>query len=363
MPGPGGGGGSRGGSFGGGSFGGGSRGGGGFGGGSFGGNFGGSHNNGGFGGHHHGHHHHHHGPVFFGRGWRGYGYGGGFGGGCFSVVVIGMFVLFGLIWLFAPGEVTINGQPVYIGESGIVYDEATMQDYANDKYEQYFGTSSAYEDNILLVFLANEAADGYYTIAWVGDNIDYSINEMFGEYSEYGAALSRFISTDYFGYSLDTDFARVIDEMTSSIEALGLESSFVSDSDKTNVPASRLVNLTGFDLTADVVDTALNNFTAETGIPCVVVIDYVERVFGVDESIGQVVSGVSAQDSARVTVTEGKNEKVVAVRALSLSTVAIAVLGIMAVIGLTVAVMFKVRKKKTNPQKEKSKEEKPPWEL
>ena len=40
-----------------------------------------------------------------------------------------------------------------------MYDEATMQDYANDKYMQYFCTSSAVEDNILLVFLTNEACD------------------------------------------------------------------------------------------------------------------------------------------------------------------------------------------------------------
>ena len=273
MPGPGGGG-RGGGGFGGGSFGGGSRGGfsggagGGFGGGSFGG-----HNNGGsFGGHHH--HHHHHGPVFFGRRWGGYGYGGGFFGGCSSLLFIVVFLAFMVAFILIPDE----GITVDFGNGG-GYNEATMQQYADDKYQQYFGTSSAYEDNILLVFLANEAADGYYTIAWVGDNIDYSINSMFGEYSEYGDALYQYINADYFGYSLDTDLARVVDEMTKKIEGLGLSSSFVSESDRITVPASEFVNLTSFDLTADVVDSALNNFTAKTGIPCVIVVDYVERVF------------------------------------------------------------------------------------
>ena len=346
MPGPGGGGGS---------------GGGGFGGGSFGGNFGGSHNGGSFSGSHKGYHRH--GTVHIGRGWRGYGYGGGCGGNLITVLLVGLFILFAGLYAFFPDEgINLNGDEMY--------SESVMQDYANEKYKQYFGSASAYEDNILLVFLSNEEADGYYTIAWVGDNIDYSINEMFGEYGEYGSALSDNINTDYFGYSLDTDLARVIDEMTKSIEALGLESSFVSESDRTTVPASEFVNLTGFDLTADVVDAALNNFTAKTGIPCVIVADYAERVFGVyEEDVTVVIPGSSVQavtpdgNSAQATVSQSNTGKVVSVRELSLSTVAIAVLGIMAVIGLTVAVTIRVIKKKTNPQKEKSKEEKPPWEL
>lgn len=350
MPGPGGGGGSRGGGFGGGSFGGG-RGGGGFGGGSFGGTFGGSNNGGSFGGHHHGHHHH--GPVFVGRGWRGYGYGGGLGGGCFTVVVIGLFIFFGLIWFLGePSQVTVNGEQIYVDQNGVFYDEATMQKYADGKYRQYFGASSAYEDNVLLVFLTNEEADGYYTIAWVGDNIDYSISEMFGEYSEYGDALYQHINTDYFGYSLDTDLARVIDEMTGSIEALGLESSFVSESDRTTVPASEFVNMTSLDLTADVVDKALSDFTAKTGIPCVIVVDYAERVFGGSENVGEIITSALAQG----TVTESKNEKVVAVRQLSVSSVAIVVLGVMAVIGVAAAVIF-MRSRKKNDSKNDM-----PWE-
>lgn len=351
MPGPGGGGGSRGGGFGGGSFGGG-RGGGGFGGGSFGGTFGGSNNGGSFGGHHHGHHHH--GPVFVGRGWRGYGYGGGLGGGCFTVIVIGLFIFFGLIWFLGePSQVTVNSEQIYVDQNGVFYDEATMQKYADGKYRQYFGASSAYEDNILLAFLTNEEADGYYTIAWVGDNIDYSISEMFGEYSEYGDALYQHINTDYFGYSLDTDLARVIDEMTRSIEALGLESSFVSESDRTTVPASGFVNMTSLELTADVVDKALSDFTAKTGIPCVIVVDYAERVFGGSENVGEIITSASAQG----TVTESKNEKVVAVRQLSVSSVAIVVLGVMAVIGVAAAVIFMRAKKKNNPPKNDM-----PWE-
>ena len=58
----------------------------------------------------------------------------------------------------------------------IIYNEPAFQDYANEQYAREFGGSSAYEDNILIVFLTNEQSDGYYSIAWVGDNIDTEIN-------------------------------------------------------------------------------------------------------------------------------------------------------------------------------------------
>ena len=281
MAGPGGGGGSRGGGgFGGGSFGGsrggGFSGGGGFGGGSFGGRPG-----GGFGGGPH-HtppppHHHHHGPFFWGPRRRTVFYGGG---GCFSIVFIFIFIIFSALFFLMPDGAVIDfSDGVTIQED--IYDEATMQDYANVKYQKYFGNTSASEDNILLVMLTNEACDGYYTIAWVGDNVDYSINEMFGEYTEYGDALYNNVD-EYFGYSLDTDLASVVKEMTQHIEALGLSSSFNWESDRSNLADPKFVNLTTMDLTPEIVNSALQEFTDKTGIPMVIVVDSAERVFGVE---------------------------------------------------------------------------------
>ncbi len=295
MAGPGGGG-SRGGGFGGGSFGGGggfSGGGRGFGGGSFGGSFGGSNNGGNFGGHHHGHHHHH-GPFFggpfFGR--RRVYVGGGCGGALFTVIVLGMFVLFGAIWLFAePGQITINGVPVYIGQESFDYDEGTMQDYANEEYKKAFGDYEGYEDNILLVFLANETADGYYTIAWVGDNVKTEINEMFGEYTEYGEYMNQYINTNYYGYTLDNNLADVIRAMEMSIIDRNLGSSFRSEAALTEGKTSGLINYTDFDIAKDVVDDAAESFAKSTGIPLVIVVDMAERVFGGEEDDEEIIIG------------------------------------------------------------------------
>ena len=346
MAGPGGGGGARGGGgFGGGSFGGGSRGGsGGFGGGSFGGShggsFGGSHNGGSFGGHHGGHfgghHHHHHGPHFWGPRRRVY-VGGGFGGGCFSIVFIVIFVLFLALWLLLPNEgVTIN-----FGEEDM-YNEATMQDYANNKYMQYFGSSSAVEDNILLVFLTNEACDGYYTIAWVGDNIEDDINYMFGEYTEYGEALYNNVD-EYFAYSLDSDLADVIETMTKHITNLGLDSSFYWDSDRSNLADSKFVNMTSMDLTTEIVHRALVDFTDKTGIPMVVVVDSAEKIFGA------------------VTTTDNTVTVEPAIPKMN-STLIITVAVIIVFFVVMGGIFIWTNKSKSKAKTKDPKEETPPWE-
>ena len=353
MAGPGGGGGSRGGGgFGGGSFGGGSRGGGGFGGGSFGGShggsFGGSHNGGSFGGSHGGgfggHHHgpHHHGPHFHGpfRPWRRtVFYGGGFGGGCFSIVFIFIFIIFSALFFLMPNGAVIDfSDGITIQE--IVYDEATMQDYANVKYQKYFGNSSAVEDNILLVLLTNEECDGYYTIAWVGDNVDYTINDMFGEYSEYGTYLNMHID-EYFAYSLDTDLAQVIKEMTKSVTDLGLDSSFNFESDRSNLADPKFVNLTAMDLTPEIINSALEEFTDKTGIPMVIVVDSYERVFEVENN--------NTASSQQTSFAEPK------VNTTMIITIAVVVVFLVVMAGIFIWTNKK-------PKTKKEKEETPPWE-
>jgi uncharacterized membrane protein len=161
MPGPGGG--SRGGGFGGGSFGGGGPRGGGFGGGSFGG--------GGFGHGPHGYHHHHHyHRPFFGF-YRPYGYGYG-GGGCLGGL-LGVLMMPIIILIVATSLIFgVFGSFFRVAKGGnVTYNEPELQSFANQQYAKEFSSSTAYEDNLLIVFLVNDERDGYYTIAWIGDNV------------------------------------------------------------------------------------------------------------------------------------------------------------------------------------------------
>lgn len=366
MAGPGGG--SSGGGFGGGSFGGGSHGGGGFSGGSHGGggfgggSFGGGPHDGGFGGgprpgpggfgggphrppHHHGPHWH---GGFFGPGWHfGYGprYGGGGGFGCLTgAIIIALFVaMFAVFMILPSGEYTF-GQSEELTNAGVLYDEGTMQDYANTKYKKYFGDS---EDNILLVFLTNNEADGYYTIAWVGYNIRSEINNMFGEYTEYGEALSNNINENYFAYSLDTDLATVVAEMENSIKDLGFSSSFSGDKDETT-PESKFYNFTNFDLTQSVVDTALESFTKSTGIPMSIVVDSAEEVFAcATEDVSEIIG--SADGKTDIVLTPS-------------STTSRIGWFILAVAVMVAAMLILVYFVKKSVSKKKKKDDDLPWE-
>ena len=171
----------------------------------------------------------------------------------------------------------------------ISYDEATFQAYADREYYKAFGNSDATEDNILIVVLTNEETDGYYSIAWVGDNIQDRINLMFGdETTPFGQSMLASIP-DYYAYSLDSNLATVMNTMSAKIDNLGLESSFKKEYSHEKSPESHLVNYTDLSLTEDTVNDALKSFTEETGIPVIVVVEEMETVFGKSLPMGDIV--------------------------------------------------------------------------
>lgn len=163
----------------------------------------------------------------------------------------------------------------------IVYDEQAFQAYADSRYAEEFGTSSSYEDNLLIVIATNEDADDYYCIAWVGDNIHTKINYMFGdESSTFGHVVQGTINSEYYAYSLDSNLATVMDRMAEEIVALNLVSSFNLPSDQSKMTESHLTNYTELTLTEGTVNPALQRFTEQTDIPVVIVVDTMENVFG-----------------------------------------------------------------------------------
>lgn len=275
MPGPGGG--ARG--------GGGSRGSGGFSGGGF---HGGGHR-GGFGGGHHSPHHRggFHGPHFgggfhrphFGGGWyRRPRYGGGCFGNIIGIIVIALILIFTAMYIiFIPSI-----GDLYSSENtdGVNYDENTFQDYANAQYQSEFGSSSAYEDNILLVFLTeDESYYDYYYIAWVGDHIATDINHLFGnENTQLGQSISDNVNVSSYKYSLDSNLAQVITDMKEAITSKNLESSFTCEEQHKQIE-SHLTNKTSIEMTSETVNAALKSFTDATGIPIVIVVDEIDNVF------------------------------------------------------------------------------------
>ena len=163
----------------------------------------------------------------------------------------------------------------------IVYDEKEFERYANNAYISEFGTSSATEDNILIVFLTNEEYDGYYTIAWVGENVQYKINESFGDQTTaFGSAMHSSINSEYYEFSLASNLAMAVSKMTGTVEGMGLTSSFITKKDHGNMTPSHVTNKSELVLNEETVNVALREFTEKTEIPMVIVIDTVENVFG-----------------------------------------------------------------------------------
>lgn len=200
-----------------------------------------------------------------------------------------------------------------IGQGGrIVYDETKIQEYANERYQEAFGQSSAYEDNLLIVFLTNEASDGYYCIAWIGDNVNGQINELLGdEYTAFGRAMRDNIA-DYHAYSLSSNLAGVMEDMTEAVERLGLSSSFRKASDHSNMAESALVNRSLLSVSSATVEDALEDFTQATDIPTVIVIDQVENVF--DTNLGQsvftlIILGIFAAVAIALIVKAARSSK------------------------------------------------------
>ena len=190
-------------------------------------------------------------------------------------------VLFGVVGSAISN--VVNGGSIY-------YDEQVLQQYADDQYAAEFSSYSNYENNLLIVFLTNEEADGYYAIAWVGDNIHGNISNMFGdETTAFGRVVQGTVNREYYAYSLDSNLASVMEQMGERIEQLGLNSSFRTQLESQNPAPSHLTNKSSLSLTNETVDNALKAFTEKTDISTVIVVDTMENVFGKTIPTGDVV--------------------------------------------------------------------------
>ena len=188
-----------------------------------------------------------------------------------------LFLFAGIMIISTVGSAFSN-----VSRGGVsTYDEYKIQDYADQQYAAEFGSTKDYEDNLLIVFLVeDEQYYDYAFIAWVGDHVNPKINNMFGdEQTKFGRAIhSSAINSDTYKYSLDSGIASVMTTMQGHITALDLDSSYTCSNEKHSYK-SHLTNRTSIDLTESTVNMALEEFTAKTGIPVVVVVEDIEEVF------------------------------------------------------------------------------------
>lgn len=160
------------------------------------------------------------------------------------------------------------------------YSADAIGDYADEQYAAAFGMTDDYEDHMLLVFLADEECYDYYYIAWVGDHIERDVAELFGDnQTALGRALAASVNAQSYEYSLDSDLASVFKYMAEQVTSLGHESNLTCTAPDAGV-SSHLVNHTALPLTEETVNTALEAFTAQTGITVVVAVEDMTDVLG-----------------------------------------------------------------------------------
>ena len=162
---------------------------------------------------------------------------------------------------------------------GVVYDEEIFEEYACKRYNDAFGNHDGVEDNVLIVFLANRNADEFYCITWVGENLHSEIVELFGdETTDFGITTMATVSGSYEN-SIDESFISIIEHMSASVDALGLDSSFITDFEFEARSESRLINYTELNIDKYAVSDALKAFTNKNDVPIVITVDYMDNVF------------------------------------------------------------------------------------
>ena len=183
----------------------------------------------------------------------------------------------------------------------IKYSDETFNNYVNEQYASEFGESSAYDDNLLIVFLTNQRGNGYYAMALAGKNLDPQIRQMFGgEITEFWTTLESSM-TEYYKFSAQKGFRVTLEQLSASISDKRLESAFVTEQDHSSLTVPHVTNYSSLSINEDSVNIAIRIFTESTGIPTVMVIDTAENVFGKTMPVKEIV--VSVISAAVITVS------------------------------------------------------------
>lgn len=257
--------------------GGGGRGFGGGGGGSFGGGGGRGFGGGGFhGGPRPPHHHHHYG---WGWGWHRPYYHGYYGGGCLGGLV-GLILAPIIVIVMAAALLffSISSMVSDISTGGSYrWDERALQAYARQEYNAIYTDEETYEDNIMILFLADAESDYTYAyLGWTGDNISTGVDDMFGnEYTELGRAFEDSVP-EMFENSLSKNLRSVVQKMQTAV--LGVSDRF-EDAPTAEAQDPKFVNHSVFNITDATVQNALDEFHEQTGISMSLVVADMSAVF------------------------------------------------------------------------------------
>lgn len=164
-------------------------------------------------------------------------------------------------------------------EPRLEYNEAALEQCAAQHYEQVFGKSEAYEDNLVLTFVVWPDNCDYSYITWVGDHVNDTTYDLLGGNESYlGQTLSREISESY-EYSLCEDLEQTLALLAEQIRTCSPKGCYTCDEDHSGT-GSVLINNSRVSLHENRLQSALDAFTEAMGIPIALVIEDAETLFG-----------------------------------------------------------------------------------
>ena len=160
------------------------------------------------------------------------------------------------------------------------YDEEIFQDYADEQYALHFSDSEAYEDNLLIVVLTKKNRKDFYYIAWVGDQIHPNVNVLLGNNdTALGRAMNNNINPNNYSPSLDSDLAKVVEDMTTFVSSVETDTKSLLTCTETKSRLGKFVNNTKLSMDASLVEPSLQKFADYTGIPVTLIVEDAADVF------------------------------------------------------------------------------------
>ncbi len=225
------------------------------------------------GGMYHRHHHHHRHHSYYRR-RHGLSINLGTGKGA----ILGLLIFLPFIIIFFVMFAFFFGGPSGCGCSfneNTHVDEALVDKYTENQYNEKFASLSNYEDYALIVFLIDdEEYYEYYYCTWIGDHVSANTANLLGlNDSTLDDAFEANISTDY-KKTISLDLASTIYQLISKSDSNGLT---CNESTAAYI-SSHVDNDTNLNIDEATINAALKAFEDKTGVKLVLVIDTINEV-------------------------------------------------------------------------------------
>lgn len=208
-----------------------------------------------------------------------------YGGGCLSWILGPIILLIVLVALMVAILVSLISS---IWNKPIAYSESAFENYLYDVYDQEFPSKEGYEDKIVLAVLTYDDHLEYRYLAMTGDHLPSKVYSVMR--GDRNSALARAMSNNMAGSSgyenkLGRNLEGVVNDLTSAIGEVTFTCS------ETHISGtSHLRNDSALSISEELVNDALAQFTATTGVEMVIVVDEAAEVFGYRSPVAGIVA-------------------------------------------------------------------------